>query len=324
MSHLPLVSVLLPVYNGKKYLESAIGSILNQTYTNFEVILLDDGSSDNSLAIADRWASQDPRIQVYHHANQGLCQTLQKGVNLAKGKYIARMDADDIAHPERFERQVKYLEQQLDCVVLGTAITVIDPEGDRITQPAVSQDHESIVSELLNWTGARICHPTVMMRTESVKAVGGYTQEYHYEDIDLFLKLSQHGTLANLLERLLSYRWHLSSISHTRDQTKIADIEYKISQTYQGCVQPHQVSCPVASYFTTYESYCRWAILARRSGFWRSSLKYLFRVLGSQPLKPKSYWALFHVMLGESIASSLWNSLLVIKYGRLSSPSSNA
>jgi glycosyltransferase involved in cell wall biosynthesis len=322
MNPLPLVSVLLPVYNGEKYLESAIESILNQTYSHFEVLLLDDGSTDQSLAIASTWAQQDARIQVHHHANRGLCQTLQKGVNLAQGKYIARMDADDIAHPERLERQVHYLEQHSDCVALGSAITVIDPENDRIVQPSVSQNHGAIVAELLSWQGARICHPTVMMRTEAVKAVGGYTQEYHYEDVDLFLKLAQRGTLANLPERLLDYRWHLSSISHTRNLARAAEIEQKISQIYQGDGARVLKSRPVdSSYFTTYESYCRWSILARRSGFWRSSLKYLLRILISKPLTVKSYWILIHIILDESLASSVWNRMLALKHRIFRSPS---
>ncbi|MGG6263562.1 glycosyltransferase family 2 protein [Leptolyngbya sp. AN03gr2] len=318
----PLVSVLFPVYNAEKYLKSAIDSILKQTYSNFELILLDDGSTDQSFAIASQFAQQDARVQLSHHVNMGLCRTLQKGVSLAQGKYIARMDADDIAHPERFERQVAYLEAHPTCVVLGTAITVIDPENDKIDLPQVSQDHDTILAELLSWTGPRLCHPTVMMRTESVKAVDGYTQDYHYEDIDLFLKLSQIGTLANLPERLLNYRWHLSSITHTRNQAKIRAIQDKLCQTYPGSVMQPAPTCPIASvYYSPYESYCRWLILAHRSGFWRSSLKYLFRVLFSHPLTPKSYWALIIVLVGEKTAATCWNWLLAIKHRRLSSPS---
>lgn len=318
----PLVSVLFPIYNAEKYLASAIESILKQTYANFELILLDDGSTDQSFAIASRFAEQDGRIQLHHHANMGLCRTLQKGVNLAQGKYIARMDADDIAHPERFKRQVSYLEQHSNCVVLGTAITVIDPENDKIDQPGISQAHETILAELLSWKGARLCHPTVMMRTGSVRAVGGYTQEYHYEDIDLFLKLARCGTLANLPDRLLNYRWHLSSITHTRNLAKIRAIQDKLCQTYSGSMIQSAPTCPIASaYYTPYECYCRWLVLARRSGFWRSSLKYLFRVLISHPLTPKSYWALITVLVGEETAATGWNWLLAIKHRRLSSPS---
>ena len=324
MNEAPLISVLLPFYNSERYLDSAIFSILNQTCTVFELILLDDGSSDRSLAIATQIAQLDSRVKVHHHPNMGLCRTLQKGVDLAQGKYIARMDADDIAHPERFEHQLAYLEQHPNCVLLGTAITVIDPDNDKLHLPSVSPDHNTILSELLSWKGARICHPTVMMRTDIVRAVGGYTQEYHYEDIDLFLKLAQYGTLANLPERLLNYRWHLSSISHTRNYEKIAEIERKISRMYQGGAIQQKISCTVeSSYFTAYESYCRWLILARRSGFWRSSLKYLFKIMINQPLAPKSYWILLNVILGEQSASAFWNRLLAIKRDRLSSPSPN-
>jgi hypothetical protein len=140
--------------------------------------------------------------------------------------------------------------------------------------------------------------------------------------VDLFLKLAQRGTLANLPERLLDYRWHLSSISHTRNLARAAEIEQKISQIYQGDGARVLKSRPVdSSYFTTYESYCRWSILARRSGFWRSSLKYLLRILISKPLTVKSYWILIHIILDESLASSVWNRMLALKHRIFRSPS---
>ena len=107
-----LVSVILPVYNAQKYLEEAIESIINQTYTNFEFIIIDDGSGDNSLNIINKYQKQDSRILVITRENKGLVYTLNEGINQAKGKYIARMDADDISLSNRFEKQIELLENR--------------------------------------------------------------------------------------------------------------------------------------------------------------------------------------------------------------------
>ncbi|AFY47772.1 glycosyl transferase [Nostoc sp. PCC 7524] len=328
MSDYPLISVILPFYNTEQYLETAIQSILNQTYKNFELLLLDDGSSDQSLAIAQKYAQIDPRVKVHHHPNMGLCRTLQKGVSLASGKYIARMDGDDIADSQRFELQVNYLEQNPDCVALGTALTVIDPDGDVIYQPEITQEHEQLVKELLQWQGSRICHPTVMMRTELVRLVGGYTQEYHFEDVDLFLKLAKHGKLANLPERMLWYRWHIGSISHTRNQVRVNEIKQTI---YNRAIANLQLSLdseikPFLSQNVDsvqvpnksandpeYEAYCRWCVIARESGFYHSSFKYIVRIFKSNPLATKTYWVLINFIIGEQYGSALWKLLLSIK-----------
>ena len=325
----PVISVILPFYNNQKYLANAIESILNQTYKNFELLLLDDGSTDDSLKIALKYADSDPRVKVHHHANMGLCKTLQKGVNLSTGQYIARMDGDDIAHPQRFELQINYLQQNPDCVVLGTALTVIDPDGDIIDQPKITLEHEKLVAELLQWRGSRICHPTVMMRTELIKLVGGYTQEYHFEDVDLFLKLAQHGKLANLSERLLFYRWHVTSISYTRNAAKIREIKQTIynrvitelqlptldqeTNLYSPSFVESASLVNVKSYDPEYEAYCKWCIIAREAKFYHSSFKYLRKIFQSQPLAAKTYWVILNFLLGKQTGSAIWQGLLMIK-----------
>lgn len=324
----PIISVILPFYNNERYLEAAIKSILKQTYRSFELLLLDDGSTDASLAIAQKYAQIDPRVKVHHHANMGLCRTLQKGVSLATGKYIARMDGDDIADPKRFELQMDYLEQNPDCVALGTALTVIDPDGDVICEPDITQEHEQLVKELLQWQGSRICHPTVMMRTELIRLVGGYTQEYHFEDVDLFLKLAKHGKLANLPDRLLWYRWHISSITYTRNPAIIREIKQTI---YQRAIKQLQLSslanatslslqnlessspAQVKTYDPEYEAYCKWCVIARESKFYHSSFKYLLKIFKSKPFVPKTYWAMINFILGEQTGSAIWEILLIIK-----------
>ncbi|HIK06687.1 MAG TPA: glycosyltransferase [Trichormus sp. M33_DOE_039] len=327
----PIISVILPFYNNERYLEAAIKSILNQTYRSFELLLLDDGSTDGSLAIAQKYTQIDPRVKVHNHPNMGLCRTLQKGVSVATGKYIARMDGDDIADPKRFELQVDYLEQNPDCVALGTALTVIDPDGDVICQPKITQEHEEIVQELVQWQGSRICHPTVMMRTELIRLVGGYTQEYHFEDVDLFLKLAKHGKLANLPDRLLWYRWHISSITHTRNSARIHEIKQTINQRVIKDLQLSSLAdadattislqnliessspAKLKTYEPEYEAHCKWCVIARESRFYHSSFKYLLKIFKRKPLATKTYWALINFILGQQKGSAIWETLLLIK-----------
>lgn len=119
-----LISVILPVYNGEKYLKEAIESILNQTYTNFEFIIIDDGSKDSSLEIIKEYEKEDERIVAVSRENKGLIATLNEGIEKAKGKYIARMDQDDISLPNRFEEQLKIMENDKEIVVCGSWINV--------------------------------------------------------------------------------------------------------------------------------------------------------------------------------------------------------
>jgi glycosyltransferase involved in cell wall biosynthesis len=325
MQNYPLVSVLLPVYNSEKYIHNAIQSVLNQTFKNFELIVLNDGSSDSSLEIAEHYADTDKRVRVYSHENRGICRTLQKGVNLALGKYTARMDADDIALPQRFEQQVQYLENNPSCVVLGTGTIVIDPQDNLLYAVEVTQGHEAILLELLQWKGSRICHPTVMMRTDAVRAVGGYVQEYHWEDIDLFLKLAKVGQLENLPQKLLKHRLHLSSITHTRNNdTKLNEIKQEIYlkaienlHLSTDFCQQNNLSLPqpidTSDYYSEYEVYCRWSIFARRSGFYTTSVKYLYKIFAKHPFKPKTYWTFLYCLFGEKYSSLIWNILLKSK-----------
>jgi len=329
MTDIPLISVILPFYNTEKYLNLAIQSIIDQTYSNFELLLLDDGSTDNSREIALKYAEIDPRVKVHHHANMGVCRTLQKGVGLANGKYIARMDGDDIAHPQRFELQVNFLENNPTCVAVGTALIVIDPDGDVLCKPQITEDHDTLVRELLQWQGSRICHPTVMMRTEAVKAVGGYTQEHYFQDVDLFLKLATKGKLANLPERLLWYRFHIASVTQNRNYAKVnaareavynravIALKYSLETTEKFLPLPSSINSAkyqnISTYPQEYEAHCMWCLVARESGFYHTSLKYLIRIFQSKPFTSKTYWVIINFIFGKEKGSAIWQGLLRIK-----------
>lgn len=206
-----LISVILPVYNGEKYLKEAIESILNQTYTNFEFIIIDDGSKDSSLEIIREYEKEDERIVVISRENKGLIATLNEGMERAKGRYIARMDQDDISLPERFERQIEVMKNN-NVMVCGTYTKVIDEDGKYIKDGIVPTQHDEILKKLLECTNP-LFHPTVMFK----KFDNIFYNElaHNCEDYELWLKYTEIGKIENLPEYLLKYRIELSSITNS-------------------------------------------------------------------------------------------------------------
>lgn len=210
----PIASVLIPVFNGKNYLVPAVDSVLGQTFTDFEVLLLDDGSSDGSRELMETFAHKDNRCRVHSWPNRGIVATLNAGLELAGGKYIIRMDCDDICAPDRFDKQVRFLENNPECVLVGSRVLWIDPAGMPLRIAGEYLDHDDIDEE--NMRGGQVLHhPAVTIRKDALQLSGGYREGFrHAEDLDLFLRLAEVGKVANLPDVLLSYRQHLDSIGH--------------------------------------------------------------------------------------------------------------
>ena len=213
----PLVSVVLPVRNGLPYLPASVNSILDQTYENFELIAIDDGSTDETRDWLAARSLLDNRLRFLDNRGTGLVDALNYGVSQSKGDYIARMDADDIAMPRRFERQVKFLEANPFIAVLGTQVLPIDAKGDpagKVT--ALPTDPATIANALLE-KGCVFRHPTIMARREALQSMGGYRADLTYaEDFDLWLRMAERFQLANLPDVTLFYRSHPQSISNAR------------------------------------------------------------------------------------------------------------
>src|ERR1700722_13117089 len=139
----PLISVVMSVYNGDPFLAEAVESILNQSFRNFEFIVIDDGSTDRSASIISEYQRSDPRMQVHHQENRGLVESLNRGCRLARGTYIARMDADDVAVSDRFMRQMEFMEQHPEVGVLGGAVEFINSDGRSLgTSVLPTEDRE--------------------------------------------------------------------------------------------------------------------------------------------------------------------------------------
>lgn len=207
MTHMnPKVTVLIPVYNGEKYLHEALDSILNQSFKDFELLIIDDASADTSAAIIQSYS--DPRIRLFkNEQNLGIAATLNQGMHLSRGKYIARMDCDDISHPSRLKKQVAFLDRNPDVAACGTFIKTLGEVKSRtLIYPKYS---EEIQCTLL--FGSALAHPSVMFRKTSLEAqclLYDENQKY-VEDYELWVRLLEHGLkLTNLGEVLLTYRFH--------------------------------------------------------------------------------------------------------------------
>lgn len=208
----PMISVIMPVYNAEKYLREAIESILSQTFSDFEFLILNDGSTDNSIDIIRSYS--DSRILIHNSVvNQGLIFQLNKGLDLSRGKYIARMDADDISLPERLARQVEFLETHRDIGVLGTGVQIMDTFGN-ILHTIQFSSQQGVLRWCLCFYNPLV-HPTVMMRREIVKLTDGYDSDMlHAEDYDLWRRMSGITRFSNLKDVLLILRKHNENVSN--------------------------------------------------------------------------------------------------------------
>lgn len=221
----PKVSVLMSVYNGSRYLAEAIESILGQTFSDFEFIIINDGSIDHTADILAEYAGRDQRlILIQNEQNLGLTRSLNKGLIRARGKYIARQDADDVSLPQRLQRQVAFLDEHPEVVLVSSNYEVIDEMGHQIRIERKSSESLVIAWYLLfvNYVGG---HSVVMFRREQIMNLGGYAEDYQYaQDYQLWLRLVNLGHIAILPEILLQWRAHRESISSSvlSQQTEFA------------------------------------------------------------------------------------------------------
>ncbi len=223
MRRISFVSVIMPVYNGAQYLREAIKSILNQTFHDFEFIIINDGSTDASQEIIDSF--NDSRLVVIQQKNMGLTKSLNKGLKIASGEYIARQDADDISFPDRFEKQVAYLDAHPEVAVLGGAIIRIDEKGNPLNKFVFPQSHEKITKKLYE-NGNQIVHSTVMFRKQQINSLGNYNEIFEKsQDYELWLRVSHKSRLHNLSDVLAYYRFSLGSV--TESGTESESLKYR-------------------------------------------------------------------------------------------------
>jgi glycosyltransferase involved in cell wall biosynthesis len=229
----PKISVIMPVYNSSQFLRAAIESILNQTMSDYEFIIINDGSNDESVEIISEYERKDARICfINNKENSGLIDVLNQGISVSTGDYIARMDADDISLPQRFKVQSQFLDTHPEVGVVGSNVHFIDSSGRRISN-FINNPRLPQTTNQIKWSLCFSCcliHPTIMMRQELVKKVGGYNkQAKHAEDYDLWERMSVITNYYNLSQKYLLLRKHEKNVTVLHMDTTLGNSQ-KISQ----------------------------------------------------------------------------------------------
>lgn len=218
------VTIFIPLFNGEDYIKETIESALKQDFSDFEVLVIDDGSTDNSLKILSGFTDNRIRI-VTNNTNMGRPFTRNRGIELARGEYLAVLDSDDIAETNRLSRQVEFLDKNADIAAVGSFAWYIDDTGNTAFLCEVPTKWTEIAKEIL-YTNCFI-HSSVMFRKQVLIDVGGYNLDFpQAQDYELFLRLCEHYKLANIAEPLIKYRIHSKQVSQTKlaSQTRLANL----------------------------------------------------------------------------------------------------
>ena len=285
------VSVLMPVFNAERYVEAAVRSVLGQTFCDFELLVIDDGSTDGSLPILKMMASLDPRIHLKSRSNQGLIATLNELISLSSCALLARMDADDVCRPRRFERQVQFLDSHPGVAAVGSKVLFIDPDGLPLMEAVNCFSHEQIDAELLK-PGLGMVHPSVMVRADACAGIGGFRAQYrHAEDLDFFLRLAEFGQLANLAEIQLDYRVHPSSVSHRFFVEQAAAAARAVADALKRRSVDHPAATwsfspePIETIGQLHRKWTWWALFA---GNLKTARRHARLALAAEPLNPEN------------------------------------
>lgn len=236
--HNDLISVVMPVHNGGHFLAAALQSILNQSYDNFEFIIIDDASTDTSLSVIKEF--DDPRIKlVINEQNLGVTRSLNKAITYAQGRFIARHDCDDVALPTRLEKQLSYLQNNPDVACVGCNLIIINSDGKKTGEWQYPASSELVAWKLL--FNSAIAHPASMFSLDVFNRVGGYNESIKKaQDYELWSRMSKEHKLANIGEPLVKYRIHENAISQSKadeqirvrkmiSSKNIAELNYELS-----------------------------------------------------------------------------------------------
>lgn len=284
----PVVTVLMPVYNAGRFVAQTVETVLAQTFGDFEFLVIDDGSTDDSPSVLQTCAERDARIRLIRRSNAGLVPTLNEGLALARGEFLARIDADDLSDPRRLEQQVERMRHEGDLVALGSCARAIDEDGRPLGDYTVPPSHDEIEASHLGGASA-IHHPAVMLRTVAVRQVGGYRPLAPCEDFDLWLRLAEVGRLANLPEPLLTKRLFAgSAVATTLDQQE-ARIGHILEETWRRRGLPGDPPPVTRRLRGPADLYRKWGWMALKGGHVRTSRRYAMKALAAKPLDAASW-----------------------------------
>jgi glycosyltransferase involved in cell wall biosynthesis len=300
----PLISVVMPVYNAERYLSEAVDSILAQSLGDFELLAVDDGSKDASKTILEGYASRDARVRVLSRPNTGIVGALNDGLAVARGEFIARMDADDWVTPDRFAKQLAFLRAHPEHVCVGSYFNYMDADGALIKWNPRETDPAAIERVLLSGDGGALIHPVIFLRRSALEKTGVYRAEAQWvEDLDLYLRLARVGKLSNVSEVLLHYRYHTGSVNFTRNEGRHQRKLWVLEDAYRARGLPFDRAAwptPPINNEIGVEDARDFAISSLRfPGRW-TPLKYAFRTLRLAP-KDRRSWQTFSYVAKASL-----------------------
>lgn len=275
----------MAVYNAAPYLREAIGSIRAQSLRDWELICVDDGSTDESRRILEEFARGDSRLRVVSRKNTGPAGARNEALALARAPLVAIMDADDISLPGRLAAQAEFLRLRPDVVCVGSRILVIDQDGDPVNLYRLPLTHDEIDDRHVKLgLGGGIMHSAAMMRTSTLRLAGGYRAQFEpAEDLDLWLRIAELGRLANLEEVVVQYRLNPNGLSHTRRSLQNRQVEAAVlaarrRRGLENLPPPASFGNPDAV------DLLRAAVHGSSNlGFWKSAQKYSLRLVWRQP-----------------------------------------
>lgn len=299
-SSYPLTSVIMSCYNAEQYLREAIESVLDQSFSDFEFILIDDGSTDATLEIIRTYERQDERIVVVEKENTGLAHSLNVGIGLARGKWIARLDADDLAMPQRFEEQINFLENRRGVVLLGSDCFEIDKFGREIKVHRYPITHRRFIRSIERGKSP-FPHSSVMYKTETVRKVGGYRIRMNgAEDVDLWLRLSEKGKIHCLNKPLIKLRKHNASITFINHK-KTVILSYAARTSHW--IRKFGYSDPIDQEEPLFRSYLHWIEDELFSSRYFDELEFLNSIRRRNDGRNKSLPVLARLLISRHIFS---------------------
>jgi len=289
----PRIAVLLPAHNCQRYVRQSLESIRTQTFTDWILVAVDDGSTDGTRAILEEFASSEPRVQVISRPRTGIVGALNDGLARIDSEFVARMDADDFSLPHRLERQLEFLERNRDCVATGCHVQTIDADGDPIDIVKNPSNHEQIEERLFHGDGGALPHPGLFVRRDAIEAIGRYRPETQLaEDVDLYLRLAEVGRLSNVGEVLLLYRLHSQSTNIIRrEQQRLACARAIEDACRRRSLPSRQWESSARLMLPLAEQHATWAYRALAAGNDRTARKHAAKALLLAPWKGR-YWAL--------------------------------
>jgi glycosyltransferase involved in cell wall biosynthesis len=291
----PTVSVILSVYNGANFLSEAVDSVLRQTLPDFEFVIVDDASTDDTASFLASIADRRVRI-IRNPVNLGLTCSLNLALREARGRYVARLDHDDVALPNRLEKQKVFLDDNPDVCLVGSWAEYIDAFGKSKGVWKTPTSPESVARDMLR--GNCFIHPSAMFRRDAVENVGGYNETLRYsQDYDLWLRMLDHGLGANIPECLVRYRIHPGQITSKKLIGQLRCAKQAVKDTYsrRGLINSHdhwdRLDAPIANARCHSGSAAFYlmqvAILQEHMGYTRAALRMLIKSQVMAPLSTK-------------------------------------